>query len=44
MYKIISASADIKWKDREKLKKWVTLDEGGEFSEEKCIETLVCTD
>ena len=36
MYKIISASADIKWKDREKLKKWVTLDE----SEEKCFETL----
>ena len=32
MYKIISASADIKWKDREKLKKWVTLDECGDSS------------
>lgn len=40
MYKIISASAEIKWKDRRKLKRWVTLDEGGEFSEEKCFKTL----
>lgn len=40
MYKIISASAEIKWKDRKKLKRWVTLDEGGEFSEEKCFKTL----
>ena len=32
-------SAEIKWKDRKKLKKWLTLDEGGEFSEEECFET-----
>lgn len=40
MYKIISANAEIKYKEREKIKKWVTFYENGECSDVAEFKTL----
>lgn len=40
MYKIIAASTEIKYKERKKIKKWVTFDENGECSDVEEFKTL----
>lgn len=40
MYKILETKTEVKYSERERLKKWVTFDQNGEYSEVECFEKL----
>lgn len=40
MYKIIVATTELPYAEREKLKQWITFDQNGEYSETECFEKL----